>query len=162
MIAATAWLWLITLSAVAPGEPAPAATPVRVTLVVILASTATHDDVDPPLEELAREVRKREPQLRCFRLLASHAQSILPGRQASFPLIEKQEATVKIEAFPDERGRVRITLTAPGINQLTYACVCDKYFPVVTPYRTRNGQTLILALMAKPCTLHKQQNDQEK
>jgi hypothetical protein len=44
-------------------------------------------------------------------------------------------------------------VSAPGVEQLSYTCVCDKYFPVVTPYRTRNGETLIIAIMAKPCNL---------
>ncbi|MCX8140411.1 MAG: hypothetical protein N3E46_12090 [Gemmataceae bacterium] len=126
--------------------------PVRVTVVVILASSAA-GPIDPALEELAREVRKREPKLRSFRLAAVEAQSIPVGQQGLFTLVEKQQAQVRIDTSPDARGRVRLTVSAPGVEQLSYTCVCDKYFPVVTPYRTRNGETLIIAIMAKPCTL---------
>lgn len=126
--------------------------PVRVTVVVILASSAA-SPVDPALEELAREVRKREPKLRSFRLVATEAQSIPVGHQGLFTLVEKQQAQVRIDTSLDSRGRVRLTVSAPGVDQLSYTCVCDKYFPVVTPYRTRNGETLIIAIMAKPCTL---------
>lgn len=138
--------------------PSTQAVPVRVTVVVVLAS---HEEggVDPLLEELAREIRKREPKLRRFRLVASEAQSILPGRQASFTLVDKLQATIRVEAFPDDKGYARLTISASetGIEQLTYSCVCDKYFPVVTGYRTGSGERLILAIMAKPCTLqHKE------
>jgi hypothetical protein len=121
-------------------------------VVVILASSAD-GPIDPILEELAREVRKREPKLQSFRLVATEVQSIPVGQQGTFTLVEKQKLQVKIESSLDPRGRVRLTLTAPGVDQLSYTCVCDKYFPVVTPYRTRHGETLIIAIMAKPCTL---------
>jgi hypothetical protein len=126
--------------------------PIRVTVVVILASSAA-GPIDPALEELAREVRKREPKLRSFRLVATEAQSIPVGQQGLFALVEKQQVQVRIDTSQDPRGRVRLTVSAPGVEQLSYTCVCDKYFPVVTPYRTRNGETLIIAIMAKPCNL---------
>jgi hypothetical protein len=133
------------------GDPSPPQTPVRVTIVVVLADNQP-GGVDPLLEELAREIRKREPQLRRFRIHAIEAQSILPARQGVFTLVDKQQAVIRVEAYPDEKGRARLTLTAPGIDQLTYSCVCDKYFPVVTNYRTAQGERLIVAIMAKPCT----------
>jgi hypothetical protein len=141
------WSWVVC------GESS--AQPIRVTVAVILASRA-HGPVDPVLEELARDVRKRDPQLQSFRLVATEAQSIPVGQQSRFTLVEQQQLQVKIDTSLDARGRVRLTVTAPGVDQLSYTCVCDKYFPIVTPYRTRNGETLIIAIMVKPCTLSSQ------
>ena len=44
---------------------------------------------------------------------------------------------------------------SPELGEVTYACACDKFFPVVTPYRTKKGETLIVTVMAKPCTMKK-------
>ena len=47
-------------------------------------------------------------------------------------------------AVVDEPGR-------PGdLGEITYACTFEKFFPVVTPYQTKAGQQLIVAVMAAP------------
>jgi hypothetical protein len=38
------------------------------------------------------------------------------------------------------------------MEALTYACACDKFFPIITPYKTAAGEQLLIAVMAKPCT----------
>src|SRR5438094_429255 len=70
--------------------------PVRVTVVVVLATTE-NTGVDPKLVELAREVQKRDPALIGFRLVSSEAKSIKVGDSATFPLVDKEELKVKVE-----------------------------------------------------------------
>jgi len=128
--------------------------PIRVTVVVVLG-TADNTTVDPKLAELAKEVQKRDPKLTGFRRATTEAKSIPVGEAVTFTLAEKQELKVKVEKGRDAEGRVRLSIKAPGLGEASYSCVCDKFFPVVTPYRTKKGETLIIAVMAKPCTAKK-------
>lgn len=130
--------------------------PVRVTVVVILA-TSDNTAVDPKLADLAKEVQKRDPKLTGFKLNATDAKSIPVGESHTFELVEKQELKVKVEKSRDKEGRISLTVNAPGLEKLTYGCTCDKFFPVVTPYTTKNGEVLIIAVMAKPCAAGKKQ-----
>lgn len=128
--------------------------PVRVTVVVVLAST-DKTDIDPKLAELAKEVQKRDPKFIGFKLASSEWKSIPVGESVTFPLLEKQELKVKVEKPKDEHGRICLTIRPPELGEVKYACTCDKFFPVVTPYKTMQGETLIIAVMAKPCTAKK-------
>jgi hypothetical protein len=128
--------------------------PVRVTVVVVLAST-DHAKVDPRLAELAREVRKRDPKLTGFTWHATENASIPVGDSGDIRLIDKEVLKVKVEKSKDADGRVSLTVKAPGVPEVTYACVCDKFFPVATPYQTKTGEQLIIAVMGKPCTAKK-------
>ncbi|MCI0704241.1 MAG: hypothetical protein L0241_24550 [Planctomycetia bacterium] len=132
----------------------PTETPVRVTVVIVLATTE-NNVVDPKLVELAKEVQKRDPKLTGFKLVATESKSIPVGNSATVTLVDKKQLKMKVEKQKDENGRISLTLMPPGMDPVTYACACDKFFPVVTPYRTKSGEQLIIAVMAKPCTVKK-------
>jgi hypothetical protein len=134
-------------------QPAPGQ-PVRVTVVTVLA-TGRNETVDPRLTELAKEIQKRDPALKGFRIHATEAKSVAPGDTASFPLIDRQKLEVKVERQRDENDRVGLKIRPPGLGEVTYTCTCDRFFPVVTPHRTREGDTLIVAVMSRPCVLKK-------
>jgi hypothetical protein len=134
-----------------PHDGRPPAGNVRVTVVAVLA-TADHAAVDPRLADLAREVRKRDKALTGFRVARSEARSIPVGEEATFRLVEKQELTVTVDRPKDRDGRVGLTIRPPELGEISYLCTCDKYFPVVTPYKTKAGETLIVLVMGKPCT----------
>lgn len=140
------------------GAPRPACAdddrPVRVTVVTVLA-TAQNATVDPKLKDLAKEVRKRDPALTGFRIAASEGKSIPVGDTAAFELVDKKELRVKVEKAKDENGRVGLTIKPPDLGEVSYTCTCDKFFPVVTPHKTAAGETLIVVVMAKPCTQKK-------
>lgn len=142
------------LPAGSPREDCADAGPIRVTVVVVVA-TAGNKAVDPKLKDLAKEVRKRDMTLTGFKLVDSHAKSIPPGESAEFPLVEKQRLTVTVDGPKDGNGRVGLTIKPPELGEISYTCTCDKFFPVVTPYKTRKGETLIVVVMAKPCTRKK-------
>lgn len=135
-------------------QPEPAAAPVRITVVTVLA-TGANKTVDMRLTELAKEVQKRDPNLTGFRIHVTEAKSVAPGDTVSFDLVEMQKLQVKVERPRDENGKVGLSIRPPGLGEVTYTCACDRFFPVVTPYRTRDGETLIVAVMARPCTLKK-------
>jgi hypothetical protein len=125
--------------------------PVRVTVVVVLA-TATNLDVNPKLAGLADEVRKKDPALTGFAVAATLEKSIRVGDSHTFDLPEKQALKVIVERSKDADGRIGLTITPPGLGEITYCCTCSKFFPVVTPFKTKSGDVMILAVMAKPCT----------
>ncbi len=124
--------------------------PVRVTVVVILATTE-NNVVDKKLTDLATEVQKRDPDLVGFKLHTTLQKSITVGESHTFELLEKQSLTVAVDRPKDKSGRVGLTVTPPGGEAVSYACACDKFFPLVTAYKTRAGQRLIVAVGAKPC-----------
>ncbi|MBP3957057.1 hypothetical protein J8F10_17455 [Gemmata sp. G18] len=132
----------------------PTEDPVRVTVVIVLATTE-NATVDPKLKELAKEVQKRDPKLTGFKLVATECKSIPVGGGTTISLTDKQELKMKVDQSKDEKGRISLTLNPPGMDSVTYACACDKFFPVVTPHRTKSGEQLIIAVMAKPCTAKK-------
>jgi hypothetical protein len=124
--------------------------PVRVTVVVVLAST-NPGGIDPKLADLAAEVRKREPQLVTFKLADSLQKSIPVGGSHTFALPDRQKLKVTINRPRDRYGRVGLTICPPELGDITYSCMCNKFFPVVTPHATPDGERLILVVMAKPC-----------
>jgi hypothetical protein len=128
--------------------------PVRVTVVVVLATEA-NDKVDPALVELAKAVRQHNKDLTGFRVYVTEEKSIAVGDSATFALIEKQELRVTVTRAKGVDGRVALALKAPEVEKVTIRCVCDKFFPIATPYRTKKGEVLIVAVMGKPCTLGK-------
>lgn len=124
--------------------------PIRVTVVVVFASTKAKE-VDPKLAALAAEVQKRDPKLVGFVLVDSQQKSLAVGGSHTFALPEKQEMTVKVSKPKDKDGRVGMTIQPPGLGEITYTCMCDKFFPVVTPHTMSKGERLIVVVMAKPC-----------
>jgi hypothetical protein len=140
----------VALAAGRAGADCDSPGPVRVTVVVVLAS-ADDPTVDPKLVALAREVRKRNPALTGFRVAVTLQHSIPVGTSHTFDLPDKQKLKVTIEKPRDTNDRVGLTIRPPGLGEITYTCVCQKFFPVVTPHVTKAGERLIVAVMAKPC-----------
>ncbi len=125
--------------------------PVRVTVVVVLASAA-HNEVNPKLAALAQEVQKRHEKLTGFKLAATLQKSIPVGESHTFELADGKSMKVTIDTPKDKAGRIGLTLDAPGLGEIQYTCVCDKFVPVITPHVTKAGERLVVAVLAKPCT----------
>ncbi len=128
--------------------------PVSVTVVIVLA-TDQNTKIHPKLKELATEVRKRDPKLTGFKLVATESKSIPVGNAVTINLTDKQTLKVQVNRAKDSEGRITLTLNPPGMDAVNYACACDKFFPIVTPHRTKKGEQLIIVVMAKPCTKKK-------
>jgi hypothetical protein len=127
---------------------------VSVTVVVVLATTE-NENVDKALAELAKVVQKHEPKLTGFKVEAVCAKSIAVGGAETFALVETAELKITVTRPEGRDGRVALTLSAPGVEKLTYCCACHKFFPIATDYRTKGGEVLIVAVMGKPCMLGK-------
>ena len=84
------------------------------------------------------------------RIAATEAKSIPVGESFTFELVDKQELKVTVTRAKDAEGRICLTIKPPGLENVTYGCACDKFFPVVTPHRTKAGEVLIVAVMVKP------------
>jgi hypothetical protein len=44
-----------------------------------------------------------------------------------------------------------MTVKPPKLDEITYACACGKFFPIITNHLTPDNERLIIAVMAKPC-----------
>ncbi len=144
---------LLSLILCAPPQP-PCTEPVRVTVVVVYA-TNRNSEIDPKLAGLAEEVRKRDSKLTGFSVATTLQKSIPPGESHTFDLPGKQILKVAVERSRDANDRVALTVTPPGLGEITYSCVCGKFFPIVTPQKMPGGEQLIVAVMGKPCVAGK-------
>lgn len=151
-------VWAVALTLViavtgttAHGDDPDKPTPIRVTVVVIYA-TSQNNVVDKKLTALAKEMQKRETNLIGFEMGPTLQKSIPVGEAYQFPLPDERTLKVAIDKPRDKNGRVEMTLTAPGGGVVSYTCACGKFFPIITEHKTSCGKTMMLAVGAKPCT----------
>jgi len=140
----------LALTAVSAGSP-PAAGDVNVTNAAITASSQ-HQDVNPKLRDLAREVRKNveTSSLTGFRLGQTDSRSLNVGQKESFKLVDDAAADITVLRRYDDRQRVQLEVKVPLIGEITYETCYDKFFPIVTRYLTKNERDrLIVAVMVK-------------
>ena len=131
-------------------EEAPAARRVKVTVVVILASEKS-DNVDPDLKCIAAEVRKRNPQLKGFRLRSMTCRSLAVDEASAFPTIKGETAQVVVRQSMDKTRKVELAVTPPCQGEIVYRTVCGKFLPIVTRCRSADHERLILAIRVQPC-----------
>jgi hypothetical protein len=123
---------------------------VKVSLVTVLATTRD-EPVDPRLTCVAREIRKKNPELKGFQLVHMACASLAPGAKAKFQLVEGQEALVVVERGADKDNKVQLQVRAPLQGEVVYVTVCGKFLPLVTRYKTKKDDLLILCVMVRPC-----------
>lgn len=149
-------LFVLTLAA-----PIRAADEIKVCVVAILVSDK-HKVVDERLTEFAKEVQKVKPHLTGFKVGHSSCESIPMGETKSFKLVDHQKIEVTVNATVDEKGRVVLTIKPPKLDQITYTCICDRYFSMATQHQTKDKEQLFIAIMAKPCTPPEKKNEPKK
>lgn len=123
---------------------------VRVSVIVILASE-TDDHVDKRLECIAREVRKMYPNLKGFRLGKMACKSLKIGDVSSFELTDDQKTSVTIQKAADKMDRIRLKINPPQMGEIIYSTPCGKFLPIMTPYRTKANEVLMIAIRVQPC-----------
>ena len=121
---------------------------VRVTVVSILA-TSKNNTVDDRLKEIAREVRKKMPELTGFGIATTSRLTMTLGTKETFAAVEENEVTIEAKICKENADRYCLQINAPTLALLKYTCVSGKYFPIVTGYETRNGDRLIIAVMVE-------------
>jgi hypothetical protein len=130
---------------------------VDVTVLAILASEH-HNQINPKLTEFAKHVRKKQPELKGFQLARTNAEPLKLGETKKFPLTGNEVVEVTVNKERNEKGRITLTIKPPKLDQVTYECVCDKYFSIATQHYEGEGKEraqLFIAVMAKPCGLKK-------
>ena len=147
-------LSLAALLALVSAAPAcPPADEIEVRVLAILASEH-HTVVDKKLTQFAKQVQKKDPALTGFKLDRSTNEPLKLGETKKFPLPGGQEVEVTVNKDRNEKGRVVLTIKPPGLNQITYDCVCDKYFSIATESYVGKGKDrarLFIAIKASPC-----------
>jgi hypothetical protein len=149
------WLLVLFLLPLA-GLPARSAEPadaprVKVCVITILA-TERDNKVDRKLECIARQVRLKHEKLTGFRCLGQMAcKSLEVGTPQTFDLIEKQTVVVTVLHGADDDDRVGLKVVPPQMGEITYTTCCGKFFPIVTPVRTKNNDLLLIAVRVQPC-----------
>jgi hypothetical protein len=123
---------------------------VRVSVVIILASE-TNTNVDPKLRRIAREVRKRHPKLTGFRMANMSCKSLEVGVADKINLIDAQSAKVTVQRGANQKNRIQLKVAPPQMGEITYSTPCGKFLPIVTPFRTKNKDLLIIAIRVQPC-----------
>lgn len=123
---------------------------VKVTLVVILAGEGEGKS-DPRLEAIAKEIRKQNPSLRCFSIHSQVRESLAEKETRTFPIIDKQTVTVVVRQKADADNKVILGVTVPDQGEIVYRSACGKFLPIVTRYRTKDKERLILAVRVEPC-----------
>lgn len=124
---------------------------VQVRVVAVLASEAP-GEVDPKLKCLAKEIQKRHPKLKSFKIATMTCKSVPEQGTETFKLVVDQQAIVTILERIDKKKCVRLKVIPPTIGEITYTTKCKMYFPIMTRYKTKKGEQLILAISVQPCT----------
>lgn len=123
---------------------------VQVTVKGILASE-TKNFIDPRLADFAKEVQKKNPKLTGFRFADSGTANLALGVTRTFKLADKETLDVTANASLTAEGKITITVKPPMLDQVTYTCVCERYFSMATQYFNKDKERLFIGVTAKPC-----------
>jgi hypothetical protein len=148
LVAAT--FLVVPVLAAAPPKEAKKDT-VDVAVIAILA-TNRNDKIDPKLACIARQVRKNHKELKGFQLATTARKSLNIGVKHVFEVLDgAQKVGVTVVHGADEKDRVQVKVAPPGMGEITYDTCCGKFLPIVTEFRTKDKELLIIAVCIKPC-----------
>ena len=145
------------LVATSAARACPPADEIEVKIVAILASEH-HKDVDKRLTEFAKHVQKKDPSLTGFKVDRSSEDTFKLGETKKIAVTGGQIVEVTVNKDRNEKGRITLTIKPPKLSQITYECVCDKYFSIATEHYEGKGMDraqLFIAIKASPCGLQK-------
>lgn len=150
MTVVASWLGMFLVLARSCSGHAEPAEKVKVTVVVILASEGK-PEVDPRLDKIAQEIRKRNPNLNRFQLKSINCRSLKVDEKASVNLVDDKKAQIVVKQGADTDNRVGLAVTVPDQGEIVYRTACGKFLPIVTRYQTKMRERLILAIRVQPC-----------
>jgi hypothetical protein len=143
------WIALMFVVAAPPKEAKKDT--VEVAVIAILA-TDRNDKIDPKLACIARQVRKTRKELTGFQLATMTRQSLAIGVKHVFEVLDgAQKVGVTVLRGADEKDRVQVKVAPPGMGEITYDTCCGKFLPIVTEFRTKDKELLIIAVCVRPC-----------
>jgi hypothetical protein len=125
---------------------------VHVSVVSVLATTK-NKKVDERALKLAEEMKKIDPTLTGFSVARMTCKDLSIGKKDCFETVDGQDVCITAEARCEkDNKRVRLKVEAPTLGPITYTSTCcNKFFPVVTRYKTKSGDVLILAIRVNAC-----------
>jgi hypothetical protein len=124
---------------------------VHISVVSILA-TDKNKNVDERVACVAREMQKVDPKLTGFSVARMTCKDIALGTKGCFEVVDGQTVCVTAEhRCEKDPSKVCLKVEAPKLGAITYQTCCDKFFPLVTRYRTKSGELLIVAVRVMDC-----------
>jgi hypothetical protein len=121
----------------------------KVVVAAILASEKS-DYVDEKLKCLPKEVQKTEPKLKGFRLERHSHTTLALNQSYAFPLVEDQVLRLSVEKDPGNKKMIGLRVKPPQMGEIFYQQrSCEGFFPIITPYLTKNNERLIIAIKVK-------------
>jgi hypothetical protein len=128
----------------------------KITVIVYaILGSETSKEIPPRLVEFAKEVQRKDTKLTGFSINLRTSLDCKLGEPVDFPLIGDEKVTVTVNLDKDDNGRVTLTIKAPGMQAMKYACVCNRYLPIATDVKTKDKDRLFIAISAKQCAVEK-------
>ena len=149
-LARTLLVSLSSLATLASLAACPPPEKVKVTLVVILASEQGNT-VDKRLQNIAKEVRELNPNLKSFKLKTMTSRSLAPEEKGAFLCVDDKSTQIIVKHGADPNNRVKLAIIPPDQGEIEYRTVCGKFLPIITRYQTKSKERLILAIRVQPC-----------
>jgi hypothetical protein len=122
---------------------------IKVSVIAILA-TEKNNKIDPKIKCIAEEVQRIDPRLTGFQFVKMSCKPVTVGAKDTFELVGDQSAVVTV-LKRDADGLVTLAVVPPLLGEITYITTCGKFLPIVTRYRTKKEELLILAVRVQPC-----------
>jgi hypothetical protein len=147
-------LGLVALVALIAAEPPPreeVKQPEIKVCVIALLATDRNEQIDERVSCIAKAVKRMDPKLTGFQVHKMMSQTVAVGGRACFNVIADQTVGVTIDQGADADNRVQMKIEPPLLGEITYETCCGKFLPIVTRYRTADGQQLIIAVRVQPC-----------
>jgi hypothetical protein len=142
---------LALVALLAAGAQARADDDVHISVVSILATTK-NKKVDEQVANIASEMKRVDSTLTGFSVARMTCKDVPIGGKDVFEVVEGQKVTVTAEKRCDkDKSRVCLRVEAPTLGAITYTTCCNKFFPLVTRYKTVSGDVLIVAVRVKTC-----------
>jgi hypothetical protein len=143
--------WPLALAALfAAALPARAGDEVRISVVAVLATTK-NNTVDERVACIARQMEKIDPKLTGFSLARMTCKNVQVGNKDCFEVVDGQFVCVTVEKKCDKENRYCLKVEPPGMGAITYNTSCGKFLPLVTRYKSKGGEVLIVAVGVKAC-----------
>jgi len=143
---------LLGLVALLFASPAVRADDDKVTVsVVAILATDQNANVEKKLSGIATELQKRNPKLTGFQTAKETCKEIGLNADEKFELVEGQVVTITVEQAANKQNKNRLKISPPTLGDITYCTACGKFLPIITEYKTKNGEVLIIAIRVQPC-----------
>ena len=96
-------------------------------------------------------MQKINPKLTGFQIVKDACLDIGLNAPQKFTLVEDQVVTITVEQAANKDNKNRIKVSPPTLGDITYSTTCGKFLPIITEYKTKNGDILIIAIRVQPC-----------